>query len=147
MTLMPQVTFVLSRSPIAATERARAEALAAERGVALAIADQTEARDWEDFALRHVELADALYFDMTREFAGFDTLLDAAMSVPLAVPGGRACQAEWPELDRKALHTVRKALLGGRAEEIAAAAVWLLGRAGRWRCHAVAAPTALALAE
>ena len=147
MPLMPQVTYVLSR-PLITDTVARARAMLTEQGVVLSVVHQGQDLDWEAFAANRIELADALYFDVTREFSGFDTLLDAAMAVPLVVPGGRATQTEWPELDRAALTTVRKSLLSGRPEDLAEGALWLLSRAGRWRSSAAFAyGPAVALAE
>ncbi len=146
MPLMPQVTYVLSR-PLITDTVARARAMLTEQGVVLSVVHQGQDLDWEAFAADQVELADALYFDVTREFAGFDTVLDAAMSVPLVVPGGRAAQSEWPELDRAALTMVRKSLLSGRAEDLAEGALWLVSRAGRWRSGAVFGDAQVALAE
>ena len=146
MPLMPQVTYVLSR-PLITDTVARARAMLTEQGVVLSVVHQGQDLDWESFAANRIELADALYFDVTREFAGFDTLLDAAMAVPLVVPGGRATQAEWPEIDRAALTTVRKSLLSGRPADLAEGALWLLSRAGRWRSSAVFAYGPVAVAE
>lgn len=146
MPLMPQVTYVLSR-PLITDTVARARAMLTEQGVVLSVVHQGQGLDWEAFAADQVELADALYFDVTREFAGFDTILDAAMSVPLVVPGGQAAQAEWSQLDRPALTKVRKSLLSGRAEDLAEGALWLLSRAGRWRNSDAFAYAPVALAE
>lgn len=146
MPLMPQVTYVLSR-PLIAETVARARAMLTEHGVLLSVVHQGQDLDWEAFAADQVELADAIYFDVTRDFAGFDTILDAAMSVPLVVPGGRAAQAEWPHLDRNALTTVRKSLLSGRPENLAEGALWLLSHAGRWHRSGASALAPMALAE
>lgn len=146
MPLMPQVTYVLSR-PLITDTVARARAMLTEQGVVLSVVHQGQDLDWETFAADQVELADALYFDVTREFVGFDTILDAAMSVPLVVPGGHAAQAEWPQVDRPALTKVRKSLLSGRAEDLAEGVLWLLSRAGRWRNSLAFAYAPVALAE
>lgn len=129
--MMPKVTYVFSRSFRSASARA-AVSLLAEAGVAFTVVDETEARDWDAFAAE-VERSDVLFLDMTRGFEGFDALLDAATAVPLVVPGGRATQAEWPEIDRAALRRVRRSLLGAEAEEIVEGVLWLLDRAGRRR--------------
>jgi hypothetical protein len=129
--MMPKVTYMFSRSFRSGAAQAAVPLLARE-GVELTVADETETRDWDAFA-REVERSDVLFLDMTRGFAGFDALLDAATVVPLVVPGGRATRAEWPEIDRPALTRVRRSLLGADAEEVAEGVLWLLKRAGRGR--------------
>ena len=132
MTKQPRVVFMFSR-PFLPQAWEAARALLAERGVACTIADQTQPRDWSAFAAEEVETADALYLDLTPDFDGFDTLLDAAMAVPLVVPGGAAVAEEWRETDRGARAAMRACLCAGRAEDLAGGALWLLRRCGSWR--------------
>jgi len=132
MAKTPKVVFMFSH-PFLPKAWDDARALLAARGVSCVVADQTQRRDWAAFAAEDVGKADALYLDLTPDFEGFDLLLDAAMGVPLVVPGGAAVAEEWTEPDRGARATMRSCFGGGAAEDLAGGALWLLRRCGRWR--------------
>ena len=59
-----------------------------EQGIEAVVVSQMSAVDWNDFAAREVNGADAVYLDLSRHFPSFETLVHNAQKAGVVVASG-----------------------------------------------------------